>query len=112
MLSSSSMVMAQVQPIWPEDLDVLPSFIGGQNALSQYMNDNLQYPDAAEKKGVEGKVYVLFDVEKDGTITNVKVGKSVDPDLDQEAIRLVKGMPKWEPGAQSRYNLPIYFKLN
>ena len=98
LLSLSQPMTAQVQPIWPEDLDVLPSFIGGQNALSQYMNDNLQYPDAAEKKGVEGKVYVLFNVEKDGTITDVKVGKSVDPDLDQEAVRLVKNMPKWEPG--------------
>lgn len=117
LLSSSSTVIAQVQPIWPEDLDVLPSFIGGQNALSQYMNDNLQYPDAAEKKGIEGKVYVLFNVEKDGTITNVKVGKSVDLDLDQEAVRLVKNMPKWEPGRKrgkatlvKNMRMPITFK--
>jgi TonB family protein len=81
------------------------------------MNDNLQYPDSAEKMGIEGKVYVLFNVEKDGTITNVKVGKSVDPDLDQEAVRLVKGMPKWEPGKMKgepvrvSYLMPINFKL-
>jgi len=117
LLSLSQPMTAQVQPIWPEDLDVLPSFIGGQNALSQYMNDNLQYPDAAEKKGVEGKVYVLFNVEKDGTITDVKIGKSVDPDLDQEAVRLVKNMPKWEPGRKrgkatlvKNMRMPITFK--
>ena len=117
LLSSAVTMTAQVQPIWPEDLDVLPSFIGGQNALSQYMNDNLQYPDAAEKKGVEGKVYVLFNVEKDGTITDVKIGKSVDPDLDQEAVRLVKNMPKWEPGRKrgkatlvKNMRMPITFK--
>lgn len=117
LLSLSQPMTAQVQPIWPEDLDVLPGFIGGQNALSQYMNEHLQYPDAAEKKGVEGKVYVLFNVEKDGTITDVKIGKSVDPDLDQEAVRLVKNMPKWEPGRKrgkatlvKNMRMPITFK--
>ena len=119
LLSLSQPMTAQVQPIWPENLDVLPRFSGGPDALSKYMNDNLQYPESAEKKGVEGKVYVLFNVEKDGTITDVKIGKSVDPDLDQEAIRLVKGMPKWEPGRKrgkttlvKNMRMPITFKLD
>lgn len=83
------------------------------------MNDNLQYPESSEKKGIEGKVYVLFNVEKDGTITDVKVGKSVDPDLDQEAVRLVKGMPKWVPGRKrgkttlvKNMRMPITFKID
>ena len=119
MLLPSVTITAQVQPIWPDNLDVLPRFTGGPKALSKYMNDNLQYPESAEKNGVEGKVYVLFNVEKDGTITDVKIGKSVDPDLDQEAVRLVKGMPKWEPGRKhgkatlvKNMRMPITFKID
>jgi TonB family protein len=76
------------------------------------MNENKKYPEQARKDSIEGRVVVSFTVESDGTITNAQVVKSLHPLLDAEALRVVNLMPKWEPGAQSRYNLPIYFKLN
>ena len=97
----------------------MPSFPGGQTALSQFLEDNMKYPPAAEANGVQGTVQIGFFVEKDGTLRDIKVNKSVDPSLDKEAIRLVKSMPKWIPGKEKNgklvvlpYVLPITFKLS
>lgn len=93
-------------------------FPGGPEALTKYLYDNLVYPRAAKDAGIQGKVFVEFVVEKDGRLTNVKIKRSVAPALDEEAIRVVKGMPKWTPGKQrntavrSRFILPINFQLN
>lgn len=95
-----------------------PSFPGGQGAMFSYINNNLQYPEKAKENGVQGRVSVKFIVEKDGSISNVEVNRSVDTDLDNEAIRVIKSMPKWNPAKQNGtevrayYNVPILFRLN
>lgn len=74
-----------------------PEFPGGQKALDEYLTTNLKYPAAAQDNGIEGVVEVAFTVKADGTIGAIKIVRMVDPDLEQEAIRLVKNMPKWTP---------------
>ena len=82
------------------------------------MGENIKYPEAAKKQGIQGTVYVSFVVEKDGTVSNVKLLKGIGGGCDEESIRIVKGMPKWKPGIQNGktvrvlFNMPIYFKLN
>jgi len=83
----------------------------------QYLNSNIKYPVVAQENGVQGRVVVSFVVEKDGSITDVRVVRSVDPSLDREATRVVKSMPHWIPGKQNgsavrvKYNVPVSFKL-
>ena len=94
------------------------SFPGGDAALFRYLNDNLKYPAVAQENGVQGRVTVSFVVERDGSITDLKVERGVDPSLDREAMRVVRGMPHWIPGKQngntvrSRFRLPVTFKLS
>lgn len=98
-------------------VEQMPSFPGGNGALMQYLSDNIKYPVVAQENGVQGRVVVSFVVEKDGSITDVKVVRSVDPSLDREATRVVKAMPKWIPGKQNgsavrvKYNVPVSFRL-
>lgn len=73
------------------------SFPGGEEAQQQYLLVNLKYPQSAKDNGIEGVVAVIFTVKTDGTIGNIKIKRMVDPDLENEAIRLVKSMPAWEP---------------
>lgn len=80
-----------------DDVDQQPSFPGGTNALNTFIVSNLKYPVWAQEKGIQGRVVVKFIVEKDGSISNVEVDRSV-PGLDNEAMRVVKAMPKWIPG--------------
>lgn len=81
-----------------DDVDQQPSFPGGTNALNTFIVSNLKYPVFAQEKGIQGRVVVKFIVEKDGSISNVEVDRSVNPGLDNEAMRVVKAMPKWIPG--------------
>ncbi len=96
----------------------MPSFPGGTNALNAYLAKNVVYPEDAQKKGIQGRVLVKFVVRKDGSISNAQVAKNVDPTLDQEALRVVMGMPKWKPGRNNgelvscRYVLPLVFRLH
>jgi len=100
-----------------EVVEQMPSFPGGDAALMAYLRDNMKYPVVAAENGVQGRVVVSFVVERDGSITDVKVARSVDPSLDREAVRGVKGMPHWIPGKQNgsavrvKYNVPVSFKL-
>lgn len=100
-----------------EVVEVMPSFPGGPAALQQYLKSNMRYPVVAQENGVQGRVVVSFVVERDGSITDVNVAKSVDPSLDKEATRVVKSMPKWIPGKQNgsavrvKYNVPVTFRL-
>ncbi len=93
------------------------SFPGGKAALMQWIGTNLRYPVSAQEKGVQGKVVVKFVIEKDGSITNPTVVRSVNQDLDKEAIRIVHMMPKWVPAkidgnvVRSYCTLPIGFRL-
>lgn len=98
-------------------VEEMPQFPGGPSALFEYLSNNLQYPVVAEENGVQGRVIVTFIVEKDGSISNAKVVKVVDPSLDKEAIRLVESMPNWIPGKQNgepvrvKYTVPVTFRL-
>ena len=97
--------------------EVMPSFPGGQKALMEYLAANVRYPDTMEDTCAQGRVVVNFVVERDGSITEPKVVKSVCQALDEEALRVVRAMPKWMPGKQFgecvrvRYMLPITFRL-
>ena len=98
-------------------VEEMPSFPGGQGALMQYLASNIKYPVVAQENVVQGRVIVSFVVERDGSISDVKVARSVDPSLDREAQRVVKSMPKWKPGKQNgsavrvKYTVPVVFRL-
>ena len=94
-----------------------PQFPGGDQALMAWITKNLKYPSVAKENGIQGRVMVSFVVNKDGSISDTKITRSVDPSLDKEAIRLVYSMPKWTPGRQKgknvrvKYSLPVTFRL-
>ena len=98
-------------------VEQMPMFPGGDAALMGYLRDNMHYPTVAAENGVQGRVVVGFVVERDGSITDVNVLRSVDPSLDREAMRVVKAMPKWTPGKQNgsavrvKYQVPVTFRL-
>ena len=98
-------------------VEEMPSFPGGNGALMSYLNGNTKYPVVAQENGVQGRVIVSFVVERDGSISDVKVARSVDPSLDREAQRVVKSMPRWSPGKQNgstvrvKYTVPVVFRL-
>ncbi|MDD3724648.1 MAG: energy transducer TonB, partial [Bacteroidales bacterium] len=93
------------------------SFPGGEKAMFKYISDNLQYPRLAIEKGIQGRVYVTFIVEKDGSITDIKVLRDIGDGCGDEVVRLVKTMPKWKPAKQrgktvrQQFNLPVMFSL-
>jgi protein TonB len=97
--------------------DVEAEFIGGPQALMKYIQSNIQYPPTSIEMNEQGKVYLSFVVEPDGSITNVAVERGVSPDLDREAKRVIRSMPKWKPGeakakkSRTRCRLPINFQL-
>jgi TonB family protein len=95
----------------------MPQFPGGVSALLEFLSTNVRYPKDAYEACVQGRVIVTFVVEKDGSISEAKVVKPVYPSLDEEALRVVNGMPNWEPGkvagepVRVKYTIPIAFKL-
>jgi len=99
-------------------VEVAPEFPGGMDQMAKYLSENIKYPEEAKDKGISGRVFINFVIEKDGSVTEVKVMRSVDPIVDNEAVRVVKSMPKWKPGMQKgkpvrvSYVLPINFKLD
>jgi protein TonB len=99
------------------DLEQQPEPVGGITAFYDYVSKNIKYPASARRMGVEGKVFLLFIIDTDGSITNVEVIKGIHPDCDAEAVRVVSSAPKWVPGKQRgrpvkvRMRLPITFKL-
>ena len=98
-------------------VEQMPAFPGGQQELMNFLMKNVKYPKEATDKGIEGRVIVQFVVDKDGSVVEPKVVKSVSPELDQEALRVVKKMPKWQPGKQNgevvrvKYHIPVSFRL-
>jgi periplasmic protein TonB len=100
-----------------EKVEVMPQFPGGEAKLIEYLHNNMQYPVDAMKMGIQGRVWVSFIVERDGNISEVKVKDPVDPNLDAEAMRVVKIMPRWTPGMEKgktvrvHYMLPITFRM-
>ncbi|MBR4199433.1 MAG: energy transducer TonB [Bacteroidales bacterium] len=95
-----------------------PEFPGGEDALYEFLAKNIKYPQAAKDSNIQGRVFVQFVVEKDGTITNPKVIREIGGGCGKEALRVVKMMPKWKPGDQrgvkirTQFNLPITFSLD
>lgn len=97
--------------------EVMPTFPGGTESLYSYFSKNIQYPKKARKNGIEGTVYVSYVVEGDGSISNVNILRGIGGGCDEEAYRVVKEMPKWNPGMQDgkpvavEYKVPIKFTL-
>ena len=99
-------------------VETRPSFNGGDaNEFSKWVNSRLEYPEIAKENGVQGRVTLQFTVETDGSVTNVKVVRGVDPSLDKEAVKVVSSSPKWTPGKQRdravrvTYTFPVIFQL-
>lgn len=98
-------------------VDEMPEFPGGVNELVNFVAQNLRYPNEAQRKGIQGKVFVGFVVEKDGSVGNVRVVNGVDFDLDAEAVRVVRLLPNWRPGkikgeaVRVSYTIPINFRF-
>ena len=109
------------EPVKEEEIFVAveqqPEFPGGTAALMKWLGNNVRYPQMALENGISGRVIVKFVVEKDGSVSGVTLVRGVDKDLDREAIRVVKSMPKWQPGKNNGqavrcyFNLPVNFKL-
>ncbi len=99
-------------------VESMPGFPGGEAARIEYLNENIKYPQMARESGIQGRVFVTFVVERNGSVTDVKVLRGIGGGCDEEAIRVIQNMPKWEPGKQRgkpvrvQFNMPILFKLN
>ena len=100
-----------------DQVEQMPEFPGGMPAMIEYLQTNMKYPEDAVKQKVGGRVMVMFVVETDGTISNVRVARNVFPSLDAEAVRVVKAMPKWKPGKEKgrpvrvNFTLPVVFNI-
>ena len=116
-------VIAETKPVEEEKVyniamvEQKPEFVGGEAAMYKWLSDHINYPAAAAEDGVQGRVVVEFEVSKTGTIEKVRVIRGRHPALDKEALRVVKAMPKWNPGRNNgqpvkvTYTLPVTFKL-
>ena len=98
-------------------MEEMPAYPGGDAKLMEYVAKNIKYPQIARETGIQGRVFVGFVVEPDGSVSNVKVLRGIGGGCDEEAMRVVKSMPKWKPGKQRgkavrvSYMLPVNFKL-
>lgn len=98
-------------------LEEMPEFPGGDAEMMKWLTKNVVYPSIASENGIQGRVMVGFVVERDGSVSDVKILRGVDPSLDKEAMRVVKAMPKWKPGMQTgkpvrcRFTIPVNFRL-
>ena len=116
-------VVKEPEPEKPKEEEIFVAveqqaeFPGGQTALMKWLSNNIRYPESAQQNDIQGRVVVRFVVEKDGSIGAATIVKGVDKDLDREALRVVKKMPRWQPGknngvaVRSYFNLPVVFKL-
>ena len=100
-----------------EKAEVMPEFPGGEQAMMKFVSENVQYPEKAKEKEISGRVLVGFIVEKDGSVNEVKIVQGIGGGCDEEAVRVVKAMPKWKPGKQDgktvrvSYTMPFFFKM-
>lgn len=98
-------------------VETMPDYPGGQKELLSFLSRNIKYPTKAEENKIQGRVVIQFVVNKDGSVSDAKVVRSVDPELDKEALRVVNSMPQWKPGMQKgeavsvKYTIPIAFRL-
>jgi TonB family protein len=98
-------------------VEKMPEYPGGDKEMFEFIASNIEYPAQAKKKGIQGRVYVTFVIEQDGRVSDVRILRGIGGGCDEEALRVVKAMPKWSPGIQKgkpvrvQYNLPLSFKL-
>ena len=98
-------------------VEEMPAFPGGEQKLMEYVAKNIKYPQIARETGIQGRVFVGFVVEPDGSISNVKLLRGIGGGCDEEAMRVIKSLPKWKPGKQRgkavrvSYQIPVFFKL-
>ncbi len=98
-------------------VEEMPSYPGGERALLEYVAKNIKYPQIARETGIQGRVFVGFVVEPDGSVSNVKILRGIGGGCDEEAMRVIKSLPKWKPGKQRgkavrvSYQIPVVFKL-
>lgn len=98
-------------------VEVQPEFPGGLDSMYAYIQKNLVYPEKAKAEGIEGRVFITFTIEKDGSVSNVKILRGIGGGCDEAAKEVVEKMPKWKPGTQRgkpvrvQFNLPIKFEL-
>lgn len=99
-------------------VDEMPVYPGGNDALRNFITQNVTYPEKAKKEGIRGKVFVSFVINKKGEVTKAKIERGVSPELDKEALRVIKSLSKWTPGkekgklAKVQFTVPINFALN
>ena len=107
----------QVEELVYDMVEVMPEFPGGVRTMLDFIKKNIQYPEIARKNGIQGRVIVGVVVDKNGSVTNLTILKSIDPYLDKEAIRVISSMPKWTPGVQNgkkvrvKFTVPVSFRL-
>ena len=95
----------------------MPEFPGGQALLLKYLATRIKYPVIAQENGIQGRVSCSFVVDTDGSLKDIKVVRGIDPSLDKEAVRVIREMPKWNPGVQNdmavavKYTVPVTFRL-
>lgn len=100
-----------------DKVDEMPSFPGGESAMKSYLSSTVKYPIVAQENGVQGRVIVQGIINKDGSLSDVKISRSIEPSLDREALRVVKAMPKWRPAkikgrpVRTKCSIPIVFRL-
>ena len=100
-----------------DKVDEMPSFPGGESAMKSYLSSTVKYPIVAQENGVQGRVIVQGIIDKDGSLSDVKISRSIEPSLDREALRVVKAMPKWRPAkikgrpVRTKCSIPIVFRL-
>jgi protein TonB len=121
LLMVNTNAMAQIKKIANdkvlEKAEVMPQFPGGDQAMMKFVSENVQYPEEAKEKEISGRVLVGFIVEKDGSVNEVKIVRGIGGGCDEEAVRVVKAMPKWKPGKQDgktvrvSYTMPFFFKM-
>ena len=116
-VASTGIVEAEDSDVPFVVVEKMPSFPGGETALFKYLGDNIKYPVIAQESGIQGRVICQFVVNRDGSIVDIEVVRSVDKSLDAEAIRVISKMPRWTPGMQRgktvrvKYTLPVNFRL-
>ena len=104
--------------IYEGSVEVFPEFEGGMKGWEKFLRRNLRYPEMAQEIGLQGKVFISFVIEKDGSVTDVKVTRGIGGGCDEEAMRVIKKSPKWKPGRQNsqsvrvRYNMPLSFAIS
>ena len=115
--TATSQENGKKEKVYYNEIDTMPEYPGGKIALIEFISKNLKYPENAKKQEITGKVFVSFVVGKNGGVSEIRIARGVNPELDAEAVRVVKSLAKWNPGLKNGepvnvgFTLPIHFKL-